>query len=227
MDRKQLAGMIDHTYLKVEGTRRNIEKICNEAAEYGFASVAINPKFIQYARSLLRGTNVKVDAAVGFFLGMYPLETKDFELMDAARNGAEELDLVMSVGEAKARDWEYIGKEMKMLANYNKYVYATKIILETGLLNDEEIIRCCVLAREAGVTFVKTSTGFGPKGGATVPAVKLMRKTVGPSMGVKAAGGIRTAGDAAAMIKAGANRLGTSAGVQIIKDYSEELFGQL
>lgn len=227
MTREQLAGMIDHTFLRLEATSKDIERICSEAVEYGFASVAINPKFIPLARYLLRGTKVKVDAALSFFLGMYPLEVKEFEIMDSIRKGAEEIDLVACVGEIKAKNWDFVTKEMKMLATYNKYVSATKIILETGLLEDDEIVMCCNIAKDAGVSFVKTSTGFGPKGGATVHAVKLMRETVGSEIGVKASGGIRTPEDATEMIKAGANRIGSSAGVKIVEGYTEELFGQL
>jgi deoxyribose-phosphate aldolase len=215
MTKEELAGMIDHTALKIEVSRVDIEKLCEEARRYHFASVAINPVNVPLAAKLLKGTGVKVDAALGFFLGAYPIEFKVFEVKDAIEKGAEELDLVMNVGALKSGDYDLIRREMEAFVEAaGKRV--TKIILEAALLTDKEKIKACEIAKEAGVAFVKTATGFGPSG-ASVHDVTLMRKTVGTEMGVKASGGIRTTEDALAMIEAGANRIGTSAGVDIIK----------
>lgn len=219
MTKKELARMIDHTSLKIEVSRVDVEKLCEEARRYHFASVAINPVNVALAAKILRGTDVKVDAALGFFLGAYPIDFKVFEVKDAIEKGAEELDMVMNVGALRSGDYDLVRREMEAFvkAAGDK---VSKIILETSLLTDEEKIKACEIAKEAGVKFVKTSTGFGPSG-ATVQDVKLMRKTVGPDMGVKASGGIRTTEDALAMIEAGANRLGTSSGIKIIKALEE------
>ena len=219
MTKKELARMIDHTSLKIEVSRVDVEKLCEEARRYHFASVAINPVNVALAAKILRGTDVKVDAALGFFLGAYPIDFKVFEVKDAIEKGAEELDMVMNVGALRSGDYDLVRREMEAFvkAAGDK---VSKIILETSLLTDEEKIKACEIAKEAGVKFVKTSTGFGPSG-ATVQDVKLMRKTVGPDMGVKASGGIRTTEDALAMIEAGANRLGTSSGIKIVKALEE------
>jgi len=218
--KRELAGMIDHTLLKIQTSKVDIEKLCEEARRYHFASVAINPVNVPLAAKILKGTDVKVDAAVSFFLGAYPIEFKVFEVKDAIEKGADELDMVMNVGALKSGNYDLIKREMEA------FVKAagdriTKIILEAGPLTDEEKVKACQIAKEAGVKFVKTSTGFGPSGGATVHDVKLMRETVGKDMGVKAAGGIRTTEEALAMIEAGANRLGTSSGVTIVKGLEE------
>ncbi|MEA1964851.1 MAG: deoxyribose-phosphate aldolase [Candidatus Aerophobetes bacterium] len=216
MTEKELGGMIDHTLLKIQTSRADIEKLCEEAIRYHFASVAINPVNVPLAAKLLRGTDVKVDAATGFFLGAYPIEFKVFENKDALEKGADELDMVMNVGALKSGNYDLVKREMEAFVKVAGD-RITKIILETALLTDEEKVKACRIAKEAGVKFVKTSTGFGPSGGATVHDVKLMRKTVGEDMRVKASGGIRTTEDALAMIEAGANRLGTSSGVKIVK----------
>jgi deoxyribose-phosphate aldolase len=219
MNREQLARMIDHTALKIEVSSVDIEKLCEEGRRYHFAAVAVNPVNVPLAAKLLKGTDVKVDAALSFFLGAYPIDFKVFEVTDAVEKGADELDMVMNVGALKSGDYDFIRREMEAFvkAAGNK---VTKIILETALLADEEKIKACEIAREVGVKFVKTSTGFGPSG-ATVHDVKLMREIVGPDMGVKASGGISTAEDALAMIQAGANRIGTSSGVEIVKGLEE------
>jgi deoxyribose-phosphate aldolase len=215
MTKEEMARMIDYTALEIEVSSVDIEKLCEEARRYHFAAVAINPVNVPLAARLLKGTDVKVDAALSFFLGAYPIDFKVFEVKDAIGKGADELDMVMNVGALKSGDYELIRREMEAFveAAGDK---VTKIILETALLTDEEKIKACEIARAVGVKFAKTSTGFGPSG-ATVHDVKLMRKIVGPDMGVKASGGIRTAEDALAMIEAGANRIGTSSGVGIVK----------
>lgn len=220
MTKRELAGMIDHTLLKIEASRADIEKLCEEARRYHFASVAINPVNVPLAAKILKGTDVKVDAATGFFLGAYPIEVKIFENKDAIEKGADELDMVMNIGALKSDNYDLIKREMEAFVKVAGDKI-TKIILETALLTDEEKVKACQIAKEAGVKFVKTSTGFGPSGGATVHDVKLMRETVGKDMGVKASGGIHTTEEALAMIEAGANRLGTSSGIKIIKGLEE------
>jgi deoxyribose-phosphate aldolase len=219
MTKEELARMIDHTALEIEVSSVDIEKLCEEARRYHFAAVAVNPVNVPLAAKLLKGTDVKVDAALSFFLGAYPIDFKVFEVKDAIEKGAEELDMVMNVGALKSGDYDLIRREMEAFVEAAGGK-VTKIILEAALLTDEEKIRACEIAKGVGVKFVKTSTGFGPSG-ATVHDVKLMRKTVGPDIGVKALGGIRTAEDALTMIEAGANRIGTSSGVAIIKGLEE------
>jgi len=219
MTKEKLARMIDHTALKIETSRADIEKLCEEARRYHFISVAINPVNVALAAKLLKGTDVKVDAGIGFFLGAYPIDFKVFEVKDVIEKGAEELDMVMNVAAFKSGNYDLVRREMEAFAEAAGDK-VTKVILETAFLTDEEKIKACEIAKEAGVKFVKTSTGFGPSG-ATIHDVKLMRKTVGPDVGVKASGGIRTTEDALAMIEAGANRLGTSSGVKIIKGLEE------
>ena len=219
MTKEELARMIDHTALEIEVSSVDIEKLCEEARRYHFAAVAVNPVNVPLAAKLLKGTDVNVDAALSFFLGAYPIDFKVFEVKDAIEKGAEELDMVMNVGALKSGDYDLIRREMEAFVKAAGDT-VTKIILETALLTDEEKIKACEIAKGVGVKFVKTSTGFGPSG-ATVHDVKLMRKTVGPDIGVKALGGIRTTEDALTMIEAGATRIGTSSGVDIIKGLEE------
>ena len=214
MDKKTIASMIDHTLLKQEATPAQVEKLCAEAAEYHFASVCVNPVYIPLAARLLDGTGVKVCCVVGFPLGAIAPEQKAAEAASCAAMGAEELDMVIHVGAAKAGDWALVQRDIAgvVKAAAGRTV---KVIIETCLLTDEEKVKACEAAKAAGADFVKTSTGFST-GGATTHDIALMRKTVGPEMGVKASGGIRDYATAMAMIEAGANRIGASAGIEIV-----------
>ena len=214
MDKKTIASMIDHTLLKPEATPAQVEKLCAEAAEYHFASVCVNPVYIPLAARLLKDTGVKVCCVVGFPLGAIALEQKAAEAASCAAMGAEELDMVIHIGAAKAGDWALVQRDIEgvVKAAAGRTV---KVIIETCLLTDEEKVKACEAAKAAGAHFVKTSTGFST-GGATTHDIALMRKTVGPEMGVKASGGIRDYATAMAMIEAGANRIGASAGIEIV-----------
>ena len=214
MDKKAIASMIDHTLLKPEATPAQIEKLCAEAAEYHFASVCVNPIYIPLAARLLKGTGVKVCCVVGFPLGAIAPEQKAAEAASCAAMGAEELDMVIHVGAAKAGDWALVQRDIEGVVKAAAG-HTVKVIIETCLLTDEEKVKACEAAKAAGADFVKTSTGFST-GGATTHDIALMRKTVGPEMGVKASGGIRDYETAMAMIEAGANRIGASAGIAIV-----------
>ena len=214
MDKKTIAAMIDHTLLKPEATPAQIEKLCAEAAEYHFASVCVNPVYIPLAARLLKGTGVKVCCVVGFPLGAIAPEQKAAEAASCAAMGAEELDMVIHVGAAKAGDWALVQRDIEGVVKAAAG-HTVKVIIETCLLTDEEKVKACEAAKAAGAHFVKTSTGFST-GGATTHDIALMRKTVGPEMGVKASGGIRDYSTAMAMIEAGANRIGASAGIAIV-----------
>lgn len=214
MDKKTIAAMIDHTLLKPEATPAQIEKLCAEAAEYHFASVCVNPVYIPLAARLLKGTGVKVCCVVGFPLGAIAPEQKTAEAASCAAMGAEELDMVIHVGAAKAGDWALVQRDIEGVVKAAAG-HTVKVIIETCLLTDEEKVKACEAAKAAGAHFVKTSTGFST-GGATTHDIALMRKTVGPEMGVKASGGIRDYETAMAMIEAGANRIGASAGIAIV-----------
>lgn len=214
MDKKTIAAMIDHTLLKPEATPAQIEKLCAEAAEYHFASVCVNPVYIPLAARLLKGTGVKVCCVVGFPLGAIAPEQKAAEAASCAAMGAEELDMVIYVGAAKAGDWALVQRDIEDVVKAAAG-HTVKVIIETCLLTDEEKVKACEAAKAAGAHFVKTSTGFST-GGATTHDIALMRKTVGPEMGVKASGGIRDYETAMAMIEAGANRIGASAGIAIV-----------
>lgn len=214
MDKKTIASMIDHTLLKPEATPAQIEKLCAEAAEYHFASVCVNPVYIPLAARLLKGTGVKVCCVVGFPLGAIAPEQKAAEAASCAAMGAEELDMVIHVGAAKVGDWALVQRDIEGVVKAAAR-HTVKVIIETCLLTDEEKVKACEAAKAAGAHFVKTSTGFST-GGATTHDIALMRKTVGPEMGVKASGGIRDYETAMAMIEAGANRIGASAGIAIV-----------
>jgi deoxyribose-phosphate aldolase len=215
-----LAHMIDHTLLKPDATQDQIAQLCFEARKYGFASVCINPTWVQLCAKLLEGSQVKVCTVIGFPLGATAPEVKVFETQNAISHGASEIDMVINIGALKARDLELVAKDIRGVVTASHARGAiVKVIIEAVLLTDEEKTIACLLAKEAGADFVKTSTGFA-SGGATVHDVALMRKTVGPEMGVKAAGGVRTYEDAENMIKAGATRIGASAGVKIIQGSS-------
>ena len=206
--------LIDHTLLKQDATPEQIMKLCEEAKEFDFMSVCVNPAYVPLASECLKGSDVKVCTVIGFPLGMNLTRTKVDEAMQAIKEGAQEIDMVINVGMLKAGHDEYVREEIKLLKEVaGKNVL--KVIIETCLLSDEEKIRACLAAKEAGADFVKTSTGFST-GGATPHDVKLMRDTVGPDMGVKASGGVRTHEDLLAMVEAGANRIGTSNGTKII-----------
>ena len=206
--------LIDHTLLKQDATPEQIVKLCEEAKEFDFMSVCVNPAYVPLAAECLAGTGVKVCTVIGFPLGMNLTRTKVEEAELCIAQGADEIDMVINVGMLKAGHDDYVKEEIKLLKEAaGKLVL--KVIIETCLLTDEEKVRACRLAKEAGADFVKTSTGFST-GGATVHDVKLMRETVGPEMGVKASGGVRTHEDLIAMVEAGANRIGTSNGTKII-----------
>jgi deoxyribose-phosphate aldolase len=212
---KDVAPLIDHTLLKPDASRSDVEKLCREAREFGFASVCINPCWVKLAAGLLAGTAVKVCSVIGFPLGAAKREVKAYEARRAILDGAREIDMVMNVGAMKSQDYKAVQEDMRDVKDACGKAVVTKVILETALLTDPEKVKACEIAKRAGMDFVKTSTGFGP-GGATVDDIKLMRGVVGEKMGIKAAGGIRDADTAARMIEAGATRIGASASVKIV-----------
>jgi len=206
--------MIDHTQLKPDATFEQIEKLCNEAVENGFFAVVINPSYVGYVRELVKDKGVKIASVVGFPLGAATTEVKVFETKDLIKKGVDEVDMVMNIGAFKSQEYEVVEKDIESVVEAANG-RCVKVILETCYLTDKEKVIACKLAKIAGASFVKTSTGFGGAG-ATVSDVRLMRKTVGNDMGVKAAGGIRDYTTAVEMIKAGANRIGVSSSVSII-----------
>ncbi len=210
-----IAKMIDHTILNPDARLEDIKRICKEAKEYGFASVCINPNYVSLAKEELKGSDVKVCTVIGFPLGANTVSTKAFEAKEAVLNGADEIDMVQNVTMAKEHDWDYIEKEVKAVKDAIDG-RLLKVILETCFLNKDEIKESSLAAIRGGADFVKTSTGFG-KGGAKVEDIEIMRKAVGPSKGVKASGGIHNYQEAKAMIEAGANRIGASKSIEIIK----------
>jgi deoxyribose-phosphate aldolase len=215
---RSIAGMIDHTLLKPDATPDQIAQLCYEARKYGFASVCLNPTHVKMAADLLKGSDVKVCTVIGFPLGATLPEVKAFEALDAIKDGATEIDMVVNIGALKARDYTLVARDIQgVVAVCHARGALVKVILEMALLEDEEKVAGCLLAKEAGADFVKTSTGFGP-GGATVEDVALMRRVVGPEMGVKAAGGIHNYAEAQGMVQAGATRIGASAGVRIASE---------
>lgn len=216
-----IAKMIDHTLLKPEATKSQIQSLCEEAREYSFASVCVNPTWVKYAADLLQGSDVKVCTVIGFPLGATTPETKAFETKNAIENGAEEVDMVINIGALKSGDLELVEQDILAVTNAAKGKALTKVIIETCLLTDQEKIRACELAVKAGTDYVKTSTGFST-GGATVEDIALMRKTVGPNIGVKASGGVRSPEDAQQMIEAGATRIGASSGVKIVQGLTSD-----
>jgi len=221
--KKSVAGMIDHTLLKADASASQIDRLCSEAAQYGFASVCVNPCYVAQCAQALKGSGVNVCTVIGFPLGAAVPETKAFEAVRAVRDGASEVDMVINVGAVKSGRWDLLKDDISAVTDAVRAVESSvtgklivKVILETCLLTDDEKVRACLAAKEAGADFVKTSTGFSTAG-ANAHDVALMRKTVGTDMGVKASGGIHTAGEALDMIRAGASRLGVSAGVAIIE----------
>ena len=217
-----MAKMIDHTLLKPEATYNEVERLCAEAKEYGFASVCINPAYVRLAVRLLGESPVKVCTVIGFPLGATTYQVKAAEAKEAVASGAAEVDMVINLGALKSGFYNLVYQDIKAVVEAASCQALTKVIIETCFLNTEEKIEACLLAKFAGADFVKTSTGFG-KAGATTEDVALMRQVVGAGLGVKASGGIRDVTAAIAMIKAGANRIGASAGVKIIQELTEQL----
>ena len=215
-----IASYIDHTLLKPDATGEQIDQLCAEAREYGFASVCVNPYYVARCVKNLKGTDVKVCTVVGFPLGATTMETKVFETLQAVASGAQEIDMVMNVCAMKSGHTKAIEQEIQALAAAVEDKAILKVIIETCLLTDEEKTQACRIARRSGAHFVKTSTGFST-GGATVEDVALMKKAAGANVKVKASGGIRDYATAKAMIEAGADRIGASAGVSIVKEEQE------
>ena len=210
------AKMIDHTLLKTDAQKKDLDKLLLEAKKYNFMSVCVSPIWVKYAAEQLKDTNVKVCTVIGFPQGATPTEVKVFETKNAIENGATEVDMVIPVGVLKDKDYIAVENDIRAVVEAAKSKALTKVIIEACLLTDEEKIMACKLSKSAGADFVKTSTGFSTAG-ATVKDIRLMRETVGEQMGVKASGGVRSREDADAMIKAGATRIGTSNGVKIVE----------
>lgn len=212
------AGFVDHTLLKPEASEADIQRLCEEAARYGFASVCVNPSWVRAASCHLRGTGVPVCTVIGFPLGATLADVKAYEARRAILDGAREVDMVINIGALKSGDDCAVEQDIRAVAEAaHEYGVLVKVIIETALLTDEEKVRACLAAKRAGADFVKTSTGFA-KGGATVGDVALMRRTVGAEMGVKASGGVKGMMDARAMLEAGATRIGASVGVKIAQE---------
>ena len=211
----KLNKYIDHTLLKPDASQEQIETLIDEAKKYDFASVCVNPTWVNFAAQALKATDVKVCTVIGFPLGANTPELKAFETSDAIQNGANEVDMVINIGALKSRNFDLVERDIRAVVEAAKGTLV-KVIIETCLLTDDEKVKACQIAQKAGADFVKTSTGFST-GGATVRDVALMRKTVGPDMGVKASGGARSYEDALAFIKAGATRIGASSGVAIME----------
>jgi deoxyribose-phosphate aldolase len=219
-----LASLIDHTLLKPDAAREDIERLCREAAQFCFASVCVNPNWVPLCRDLLRGSGVKVCTVIGFPFGAHLPDVKAYEARRAVEQGAEEVDMVINIGALKSKDYALVEQDIRGVVQAVGKDTVVKVILETSLLTREEKIMGSTLAKAAGADYVKTSTGFAG-GGATVEDVALMRETVGPEIGVKASGGIRTKEDVEAMVAAGATRIGASAGVKIVRGEAAESKG--
>ncbi len=213
---RAIAALIDHTLLKPDATEDQIAQLCFEARKYGFASVCVNPSHVKLCAQLLKNSDVRVCTVIGFPLGASATDVKVFETEKAIRDGATEIDMVLNIGALKSRDYDYVAKDINAVV-YSAHAHGAivKVILETALLDREEKIAACLIAKEAQADFVKTSTGFSG-GGATVEDVAMMREVVGPAMGVKASGGVKSMEDARQMVEAGATRIGASAGVKIV-----------
>jgi len=217
--REKIASLIDQTLLKPDATKDDIRRLCREAMDYGFWSICINPSYIPLAASILQDTEVKICSVVGFPLGTNTPEVKAFEAEKALRDGANEIDMVINLGALKSGDYELVKRDIRSVVEQGirfQRGIIVKVIIETGLLIDSEKALACKVVKESGANFVKTSTGINSRG-ATVQDVEFIRRLVGPEFGVKASGGIRTYEDAIKLIEAGANRIGTSSGVSIIK----------
>ena len=211
----KLSKYIDHTLLKADATEEQIEKLCQEAAEYNFKSVCINPAFVAKSKELLKDSDSLVCTVIGFPLGANATEVKVFEAQQAVKDGADEIDMVINISRAKDGDWAYVLEEIKAVVGAVDESITTKVIIETSLLTDDEKRKASEVVKESGADFVKTSTGFST-GGATLADVKLMREAVGPDLGVKASGGVSNYDEAIAMIEAGATRIGASKGIAIV-----------
>lgn len=218
---ESIAKYIDHTLLKADAQKGEIEKLCSEAKEYSFASVCVNPTWVKLASELLKDTEVKVCTVIGFPLGATSSETKAFETKNAIENGATEVDMVINIGALKSGNIEAVERDIRAVVEAAKGQALSKVIIETSLLTEDEKVTACELSVKAGADFVKTSTGFST-GGATVEDISLMRKVVGPNVGVKASGGVRSALDAKKMIEAGATRIGASSGIAIVKGLTSD-----
>jgi len=216
LNRKDIAELIDHTLLRPDASYMDINRLCEEALQFGFYSVCINPCFIKMAKELLKDSNVRVATVIGFPLGMTLTEVKVYEAMNASLLGADEIDIVINIGALKSGDWETVRKDISDVIMATRGV-VHKTIIETCLLNDDEKKKVVEIALEAGSEFIKTSTGFGPLG-ARVRDIRLIKSIVGDAAGIKAAGGIRTLKQVLSMLKAGATRIGTSAGVRIVRE---------
>lgn len=211
-----ISSKIDHTLLKADATKDSIVKLCEEAKEYKFAAVCVNPYYVSLCSDLLKGSSVNVATVIGFPLGANTLDVKAFETKNAIDNGAVEIDMVINIGALKNKDYDLVKEDIKRVVETSKGKAIVKVIIETSLLTEEEKIKACELSKEAGADYVKTSTGFSTAG-ATVSDVRLMKSVVGDNGKVKASGGVRDLATAKAMIEAGASRLGTSSGVEIIE----------
>ena len=211
----ELSKYIDHTVLKAQTTEADVKKVCEEAKEYGFFSVCINPAYIEFSKEQLKGSDVKVCTVIGFPLGANTSEVKAFETIDAIKKGADEVDMVINIGALKDKKYDYVQNDIKAVVDAADGKALVKVIIETCYLTDEEKKIVCELAKKAGTDYVKTSTGFGT-GGSTPQDIKLMRETVGENIGVKASGGVRSTADAQAVISAGASRIGASASISIV-----------
>lgn len=215
---EEIARIIDHTLLKPDATPEQVRQVCEEAKTYQFASVVVNPVYARFVAQQMQGSNVKVCVVIGFPLGANLTQVKVYETEQALNDGATEVDMVINIGALKSKDNELVERDIAgvvQMAHSRKAL--VKVIIETALLTEEEKVRACQIAQKAGAHFVKTSTGFS-SGGATVEDITLMRRVVGPNIGVKASGGIKTLADAQSMIAAGATRLGASAGVKIVQE---------
>ncbi|WP_017213119.1 deoxyribose-phosphate aldolase [Clostridium beijerinckii] len=212
-----IAQYIDHTILKPEATVKDVKRLCREAKEYNFASVCVNGCYAKLVSTELAGSEVKTCVVVGFPLGAMTKEAKAFETSQAIENGASEIDMVINVGALKSKDYKFVKEDIEAVVNAAKGKALVKVIIETCLLTDEEKVKACEIAKEAKADFVKTSTGFST-GGATKEDIALMRKTVGPDLGVKASGGVRDFKAAMDMINAGASRIGSSNSIAIVNE---------
>lgn len=213
---RTISSMIDHTILKADATSEMIKTLCQEAIEYDFAAVCVNPCHIEYCSELLKASKVKVATVIGFPLGANTKESKAFETIDAINKGAHEVDMVINIGALKDKNYDLVKEDIESVVKAADGKAIVKVIIESSLLTDDEKKMACQLSLEAKADFVKTSTGFST-GGATVDDVKLMKSVVGDNMEIKASGGVRDLETAKAMIQAGATRLGTSSGIKIVK----------
>ncbi|WP_434794304.1 Deoxyribose-phosphate aldolase [Terrisporobacter petrolearius] len=222
--RQNIANMIDHTVLKAFSSKEDVIKACKEAKEHGFFSVCINPTHIELAKQELEGSNVKVCTVIGFPLGANTSEVKAFETKDSIAKGAHEVDMVINIGALKDKNYDLVYKDIKAVVDAANKEALVKVIIETCYLTDEEKKIACELSVKAGADYVKTSTGFGT-GGSTPEDIKLMRDVVGPNVGVKASGGVRTTEDAIKVIDAGASRIGASASISIATGEKTDIIG--